>query len=453
MADRFPLILNTSANQIQEIASGDTLDLTDVNISNAGVITATSFAGDGSGLIGVASTDNIVTGTAATFNNTVDINSDLDVDGHTELDNVNIVGVTTVAGHFMPAATNTYDIGGDIGGGLKVWRQIKTKNISVIGGITTTSILHVADIGRGTNNADVNIIAEGTGKFTVHRDSELKDVYPETDSTHDLGKSSVRWKESYMDLLNSHDIIAIGATFSGNVSIGGTLTYEDVTNIDSVGVITARSGVMVGSGISLSPDGHIFTTGISTVGKSIFLSGNNPNIRFDDSDTNNNGEITLDNTQLRIECDEDNAVGSSQIKFRVDGSDQVTINSSGNVTATSFTGDGSGLTNIGVSTEQVTPSSNIATLDLSKDEHKIVASGTYTIDVSGGTESKSHVIRIENSGISTVGFSTYFKFPSGGTPALPTASGAISLISFTVHKVGSVGIATVLLAGASVNFS
>ena len=42
--------------------------------------------------------------------------------------------------------------------------------------------------------------------------------------------------------------------------------------------------------------------------------------------------------QVAIECDEDNAVGSSQIKFRVDGSDQVTINSSGNVTATSFTG-------------------------------------------------------------------------------------------------------------------
>ena len=45
MADRFPLILNTNANQIQEIASGDTLDLTGNNVSNAGVITATSFSG------------------------------------------------------------------------------------------------------------------------------------------------------------------------------------------------------------------------------------------------------------------------------------------------------------------------------------------------------------------------------------------------------------------------
>ena len=35
------------------------------------------------------------------------------------------------------------------------------------------------------------------------------------------------------------------ATFSGNVSVGGTLTYEDVTNVDSVGIITARSGLVV----------------------------------------------------------------------------------------------------------------------------------------------------------------------------------------------------------------
>tara|TARA_B100000700_G_scaffold135826_1_gene151751 strand:+ start:2159 stop:5224 length:3066 start_codon:yes stop_codon:yes gene_type:complete len=38
------------------------------------------------------------------------------------------------------------------------------------------------------------------------------------------------------------------ATFSGNVSIGGTLTYEDVTNIDSVGIITARDGLKVLAG-------------------------------------------------------------------------------------------------------------------------------------------------------------------------------------------------------------
>ena len=45
-------------------------------------------------------------------------------------------------------------------------------------------------------------------------------------------------------------ITATNGVFSGNVSIGGTLTYEDVTNIDSVGIITANQGIHVGAGVS-----------------------------------------------------------------------------------------------------------------------------------------------------------------------------------------------------------
>ena len=47
---------------------------------------------------------------------------------------------------------------------------------------------------------------------------------------------------------DGHINMAGVCTFSGNVTIGGTLTYEDVTNIDSVGVVTARSGVNVSGG-------------------------------------------------------------------------------------------------------------------------------------------------------------------------------------------------------------
>jgi len=53
-------------------------------------------------------------------------------------------------------------------------------------------------------------------------------------------------------------------SFGGNLTVSGVLTYEDVTNVDSVGVITARSGVLVGSGITLSKDGDVFFTGVST---------------------------------------------------------------------------------------------------------------------------------------------------------------------------------------------
>ena len=47
------------------------------------------------------------------------------------------------------------------------------------------------------------------------------------------------------------------ASFSGNVSIGGTLTYEDVTNIDAVGLITARSGISITGGNLTLPDAII----------------------------------------------------------------------------------------------------------------------------------------------------------------------------------------------------
>ena len=53
-------------------------------------------------------------------------------------------------------------------------------------------------------------------------------------------------------------------SFGGNLSVGGTLTYEDVTNVDSVGLITARNGIVVGSGITLSKDGDGFFTGVVT---------------------------------------------------------------------------------------------------------------------------------------------------------------------------------------------
>ena len=73
--------------------------------------------------------------------------------------------------------------------------------------------------------------------------------------------------------LNGSDaVLSVGGTVNfvsdvsigGTVSIAGTLTYEDVTNVDAVGLITARDGIVVGSGITLSKDGDGFFTGVVT---------------------------------------------------------------------------------------------------------------------------------------------------------------------------------------------
>jgi len=139
-------------------------------------------------------------------------------------------------------------------------------------------------------------------------------------------------------------------------------------------------------------------------------------------------------------------------KIETDGSG-VTV--TGTVAATSYTGDGSALTGIevGLSTASAQVSGITTVIDLSKDDIRLDCTGLVTVDAKGGTEGGSHSLRIVNSGIATVTFNSYFKFPSGGAPNLPTASGAISLISFTVHTQGRVGVASVFLAGSSVNFS
>ena len=53
-------------------------------------------------------------------------------------------------------------------------------------------------------------------------------------------------------------VTASSGEYSGNVTIGGTLTYEDVANVDAVGLVTARTGVRITAG------GLIVSAGIST---------------------------------------------------------------------------------------------------------------------------------------------------------------------------------------------
>ena len=67
------------------------------------------------------------------------------------------------------------------------------------------------------------------------------------------GIASVNAQSNSLELFDNTgasllDLNANTATFPGGISVGGTVTYDDVTNIDSVGVITARSGIHVTSG-------------------------------------------------------------------------------------------------------------------------------------------------------------------------------------------------------------
>ena len=143
---------------------------------------------------------------------------------------------------------------------------------------------------------------------------------------------------------------------TGNVSIAGTLTYEDVTNIDSIGIVTARNGINVSAG-------GINVTGVSTLGNTVVGGGTTQLIVTGDARitgilTIGTSSITLDgsNNQVNvgtgITIHHTNGVQVGGNTLHSTGLTVNSLNASGVITATSFSGSGANLTGIAV-TENV----------------------------------------------------------------------------------------------------
>ena len=215
-------------------------------------------------------------------------------------------------------------------------------------------------------------------------------------------------------------ITATGGDFTGNVSIGGTLTYEDVTNIDAVGIVTAKSGFQVSG---LDP---------AKAGAAVTYYGDGSNLTGVVS-----GVEVKENTASR---------GTSITSLDFVGA---TVTASGAGSTISISA--------GISTTASSPAANtVVTLNLGTAQHHdlTLTAGITTITCTGGSMGDSHslVLTQPSSGIATVGFSTYFLFPSGATPSMSEGNGKVDLVSFVVKQQGSSGVATALLASAGLNY-
>ena len=240
------------------------------NIKSTGIITAVSFVGDGSGLTGVASTDNIVTGTAATFNTyPVDINAGM-----------TIAGVSSFSG--------------------------------AISGTT--------------------------------------------------------------------------ANFSGNVTVGGVLTYEDVKNVDSVGLGTFREGIFI-------PDGKKLEIG-NAAGSGDLKLHHTANDSFIDDD--GAGSLNIRGSEVRI-----GQTGSTQVGLKyVSSNGQVVVYNQGarkletNSTGVKVTGTFQGASEVGIQSGGVQIGAGITQLNFIGAGNTFAVNGT-TVDIS-----------IAGGGGSGAGFST-----------------------------------------------
>ena len=268
-----------------------------------------------------------------------------------------------------------------------------------------------------------------------------------------------------------------------NVSVSGTMTQEDVNNIDSVGLVTGRLGLRATKG------GVEVTAGVSTFNASIDL---NAGIDVD-------GQADLDEVVVAgvssfsaypsIDADNEIQVGTA-----------IQLGKAGVITATSFVGSGADLTDvvsgislqqggswissgtaattfnfssganltdvsagistiiIGLSTTASTPSANTTViLDLGAAQHHqlTLSAGITTLTCVNGTFGDSHSVVVIQpaTGIATVGFSTYFLWPAGSSPNMSEGSSKVDMISFVVKQEGAVGTGTELLASSGLDYS
>ena len=184
-----------------------------------GVVSATSFYGDGSSLTGVAAAG---IGTAVSDDKTSPLNQ-LYYTNQT-LD----VGVTT-----------TFDVPASAQLGYS----------------------QAAEIAVGSG-ADL-IIADGDELITDILGISTAGTQTLTGTGGRVRTDTVTSRTTLSPVDFPSGITGVAATFTGNVTVGGTITYEDVQNVDSVGIVTAGKGLRVTTG------GIVVTAGVST-----FTNGN-----------------------------------------------------------------------------------------------------------------------------------------------------------------------------------
>ena len=252
-------------NKIANRAGLSTVEYTDTGIIVSGIVTCTEISGlNALNIAGVS-----------TFASPLDINGDIDVDGHTNLDNLSVAGVSTFAGTINGNISGTTAVFDDF---LNVGSNIKLGNAGVV---TATSY-------RGDGSQLTGIVA---------------------------GLS----------------------TISGVVNVANDLDVDGHTNLDNVSI----AGVTTFSG-AINSSANITTTldlnSRYLYVKDIFMEDVSPELRFIDSDNDPNYRIRLNSGLLGIRDITNNV---DKLVFNTSG-----MVATGILTATSFSGDGSTLSNL-----------------------------------------------------------------------------------------------------------
>ena len=452
------------------------------NVQIVGVLTAGILKVDNP-LEEVVITDVLITG-IATVNGQFDANGDVNL-GDSALDTVSILG--RVDTNVIPSSNSNLVLGADgAGRWARVYAGVGDFSNAGIGLTVADGAFFGGDVTiEGTLNATaenankvlvtpelssatqhfINFSEQSTDPTDLHRDSTL--TY--TPSTNTLAATNV----SATTLTASGEVeggsldINGAADISGNLDVGGdltvagTLNYEDVTDIDSVGLITARQGIIVTnngidvqSGIVTSADGFqgnlVGDVGGNVIGN---LTGEVNAIAFD---TNADGTVTTGIATATgfsgplVGDVTGNVTGdlTGEVNAAAFDTNESGIVVTGVATATLFSGDGSELTNLnaGIAGLDINPRHVLVggALTVTGDStfngdiagdgatnltgiNNITAGGSTqlgTLAVTGGSTLTGQVTAIN---INSVGVVTSTAFAVGATKVLQTVNGQVAL--------------------------
>ena len=357
MADRFPLVANSSTNQIQEIPSGDNLNLDSNGVVNVGVITASGFSGP---VVAGAGTSNIVSGIAT----------------YTQ---VSVGGATTF-----------------------------TEDLVVTGNARVTGILTVGTGSLTITDRDINATGVTTASNFKTGSTNVHSVGVEAAAINSLGADTPIGAGS--TIYNSGSAVFTGIVtaaaleVAGNITVGGVLTYNDVKNVDSIGVITARSNIsalgnIIGDGATNISGMNNFTA-TTLYGSGADLSGidatqiftGNTSVQTVDTGSDGHVKFTTEGGE-RLRVSKDGAIGLGGANY---GSSGQVIHSQGSGSAavwSTFQGVPSGVIMMWSGAEGAIPSGwylcngSNSTPDLRN--KFIVGSGTgssYSVGATGGSD-------------------------------------------------------------------
>ena len=319
VSDTPPIVLHyqcsSHAKMGNSIQTNSNILDTEHNSTVRGTMTATSFVGNLTGNV-----SGNITGTAGTFT-TLDINGDVDIDGHAELDALNVSGVAT-ATSFVGSLTG--NVTGNLTGNANA-TSLDSSSLSVTG-ISTLGVTTVASLGVGTDTANANIQihdSSGASSIVIGKNSGVSDNNLQI--RYGGGASAFSGSEA-LDIINHGD-----GNF--NYFVSGISSF--VWHKGNANPLMALSSTgNLGIGVTqpqhrLSVDGTSKVTGVATFTNAVFINGL---LTVDDA--------TISNVTGNVTGNIRNTVGMSTLSdLEVSNSIGIGMTASGNFFSVSSTED------------------------------------------------------------------------------------------------------------------